>query len=53
LERAEVPDSTLEMIKDELSNYSAVFSTSYDLILYWVIGYEEDADVWGGRTPVY
>ena len=72
LERAEVPDSTLEAIKDELSSYNAIFSTSYDLILYWGIGYEEEygdfcdcfwnsrkefepanADVWGGRTPVY
>lgn len=41
LERAEIADSSLQAIKEELSNYRAIFSTSYDLILYWAIGYEE------------
>jgi Domain of unknown function (DUF4917) len=42
LERGEVPDSSLEAIKDELANYHAIFSTSYDLLIYWSIGFEEE-----------
>lgn len=42
LEWSEVPDETLAAIKAELRSYSAVFSTSYDLILYWAIGHDED-----------
>lgn len=42
LERPEVPDVCLEAIKEELRRYRAIFSTSYDLILYWAIGYDED-----------
>jgi hypothetical protein len=42
LERAEVPDSALALIKGELARYRTIISTSYDLILYWAIGYDED-----------
>jgi hypothetical protein len=42
LEWSEVPDETLAAIKGELRNYGSVFSTSYDLIVYWAIGHSED-----------
>ncbi|MEZ5077110.1 MAG: DUF4917 family protein [Solirubrobacterales bacterium] len=42
LEWTEVPDETLGAIKAELRRYGAVFSTSYDLILYWAIGHNDD-----------
>ena len=42
LRRSQVRDSTLAKIKSELTGYGAVFSTSYDLILYWATGHEED-----------
>lgn len=32
---AEVPTSTLEQIKHELLAYDTIFSTNYDLLLYW------------------
>jgi hypothetical protein len=31
----EIPESTFETIYEELRNYRHVFTTSYDLILYW------------------
>jgi hypothetical protein len=37
--RAEVPDETLHTIKKVISRQRAVFTTSYDLILYWAMGY--------------
>ena len=39
LERFEVPDESLAAIKKELRKYRTIFSTSYDLILYWAVGY--------------
>jgi Domain of unknown function (DUF4917) len=42
LKRSEVPDSTLATIKQELCGYKAIFSTSYDLLLYWATGHDED-----------
>jgi hypothetical protein len=42
LERGEVPDSSLEAIRDELSTYGVIFTTSYDLLVYWAIGFEEE-----------
>lgn len=42
LEWSEIPDEALEAIKSELRNYGSVFSTSYDLIIYWSIGSGED-----------
>lgn len=42
LRRSQVPDGSLAAIKRELQRYGSIFSTSYDLILYWATGYEED-----------
>lgn len=36
-----VPDETKQTIKKELLNYDFVFSTNYDLILYWSIMHED------------
>ena len=41
LEYVEVPDTTLAAIQKELREYDAIFSTSYDLLIYWAIGYGE------------
>jgi Domain of unknown function (DUF4917) len=41
LPRSKVPDASLEAIKRQLGSYKAIFSTCYDLIVYWAIGYEE------------
>ncbi len=42
LRRSQVPDGSLAAIKRELQRYGSIFSTSYDLILYWATGHEED-----------
>jgi hypothetical protein len=39
LSRSRVPDTTLSAIRAELLNYAWVFTTSYDLIIYWAMGY--------------
>jgi hypothetical protein len=49
LERAEVPSASLEAIKEALRSYRAIFSTSYDLILYWAILYEDQPGEQRGR----
>ncbi len=54
LKRAEVPDSSLKRIKKDLKRYEMIFSTSYDLIVYWATGHEEEYDrfrdcFWGSR----
>jgi hypothetical protein len=36
--RSQVPDTTLKSIRDELLRYEWIFSTSYDLLLYWAMG---------------
>jgi hypothetical protein len=36
--RSSVPDSTLTAIREELTNYEWIFTTSYDLLLYWAMG---------------
>lgn len=38
LERSEIPTETLAAVKAELRAYKAIFSTCYDLLLYWAIG---------------
>jgi hypothetical protein len=38
LTRSDVPDETLISIRDELKKYEWVFTTSYDLIIYWAMG---------------
>jgi hypothetical protein len=39
LNRTRVPNATLATIRSELTKYEWVFTTSYDLILYWALGY--------------
>jgi hypothetical protein len=41
-QRINVPDDTLDRIKEELKAYEWIFTTSYDLIVYWAMGYGED-----------
>jgi Domain of unknown function (DUF4917) len=36
--RSELPDSGLAAIREELTNYEWIFTTSYDLVLYWAMG---------------
>ncbi|MFZ2050832.1 MAG: DUF4917 family protein [Solirubrobacteraceae bacterium] len=38
LVRAKVPEVTLRQIRNELLRYEWIFSTSYDLLLYWAMG---------------
>lgn len=40
--RSQVPDPTLAALKAELGGYRSIFSTSYDLILYWATGHGDD-----------
>jgi len=44
LEWSEVPDETLGLIKAALGDYKAIFSTSYDLLVYWAIVHGDDYD---------
>jgi Domain of unknown function (DUF4917) len=39
LNRTDVPEDTLGAIRDELLHYEWVFTTSYDLIIYWSMGH--------------
>jgi hypothetical protein len=39
--RSEVPNESLAAIRAELLNYEWIFTTSYDLIVYWAMGYGE------------
>ncbi|HWJ49889.1 MAG TPA: DUF4917 family protein [Solirubrobacteraceae bacterium] len=36
--RRQVPDATLKAIRNEMLRYEWIFSTSYDLLLYWAMG---------------
>jgi hypothetical protein len=38
----DVPSSTLKEIRDSLSHFRTVFSTNYDLLIYWAIMAEQD-----------
>ncbi|HLB21702.1 MAG TPA: DUF4917 family protein, partial [Solirubrobacteraceae bacterium] len=38
LTRTQVPDGILKRIRDEIVSYEWIFSTSYDLLLYWAMG---------------
>jgi hypothetical protein len=42
LEWSEVPDATLAVIKAVLESHTAIFSTSYDLLVYWAIVHGDD-----------
>jgi hypothetical protein len=41
LPRQEVPDRCLQGIREVLASQQVVFTTSYDLIIYWAMGYGE------------
>lgn len=51
--RIQVPDGTLDAIRRELTSYEWIFTTSYDLIVYWAMGYGERyrpfVDLFGGN----
>ena len=56
LKRAQVPDTTLAAIRNVLEQFEWVFTTSYDLLVYWAMGYPHndytpfvDCFRWGGR----
>ncbi len=55
LTRSQVPDATLEAIREQLTQYEWIFTTSYDLILYWAMGYGERyepfIDLFRGVSP--
>ena len=36
--RSQIPDTALKAIRNELVQYEWIFSTSYDLLLYWAMG---------------
>jgi hypothetical protein len=38
LHRADTPDAALRIIREDLLQYEWIFTTSYDLILYWAMG---------------
>src|SRR5665213_557992 len=38
LVRSQIPGTALKSIRDELLRYEWIFSTSYDLLLYWAMG---------------
>jgi hypothetical protein len=39
LTRSQIPYTTLRSIRDEMLRYEWIFSTSYDLLLYWAMGH--------------
>jgi hypothetical protein len=41
VQRAAVPDSALRQIREALLAFRRVFTTSYDLIIYWAMGCDE------------
>jgi Domain of unknown function (DUF4917) len=55
LYRIQVPDLTLQTIRSEMEKYEWIFTTSYDLIVYWAMGFGEryrpfvDLFRWGNR----
>ncbi len=40
VQHLQIPESTLESIADELRTFKYVYSTNYDLLLYWAIMYQ-------------
>lgn len=49
----DVPASTMGTIQEVLQQYDWVFTTSYDLLIYWAMGHEDDYGrlvdlLWGG-----
>jgi hypothetical protein len=41
LHRTQVPDVALQTIRTQMESYEWVFTTSYDLLVYWAMGYGE------------
>jgi hypothetical protein len=41
IERGELPGETLDRIKKEMRLFKHVFTTSYDLLLYWAVMYDD------------
>jgi uncharacterized protein DUF4917 len=39
LNRTQVPDATLEVIRKVIAGHEWIFTTSYDLLIYWAMGY--------------
>ncbi|MBN8868217.1 MAG: DUF4917 family protein [Solirubrobacterales bacterium] len=42
LTRDEIRDESLERIRDSLEKYDQIFTTSYDLLLYWTMAFGDD-----------
>ncbi len=40
VQRSQIPDATLKTIRGVLEKFEWVFTTSYDLLVYWAMGYE-------------
>jgi Domain of unknown function (DUF4917) len=56
LARAAVPDSTLRRIREELLCYEWIFSTAYDLLLYWAMacgGFKPFVDHFYGQKLLF
>lgn len=45
LTRTQAPDETLAVIREVMESFEWIFTTSYDLLIYWAMGYD------GGYTP--
>lgn len=41
IDRVETPDESLAAIRKELLRYKRIFTTCYDLMIYWAMGYGE------------
>lgn len=63
-----VPNETLDRLSAELSRYASIYSTNYDLLIYWSIMRDPDSfrdyfwgrqfdiantEIWGKRTKVH
>jgi hypothetical protein len=52
LTRSRVPDATLAGIREVMLQFEWIFTTSYDLLLYWAMGYDgywPFVDLFGGQ----
>lgn len=63
-----VPDATLDRVARELANYSAVYCTNYDLLIYWAMMQNTDTfrdyfwaeqfdiadtEIWGKKSKIH
>jgi Domain of unknown function (DUF4917) len=44
IDRVETPEATLAAIRPQSQRYTRIFTTCYDLMLYWAMGYGETFD---------